>query len=83
LAHKLWVCTARKTKLESDALGYTKIIEDSGGNVVADTCMVVSPLKKMGFGCTACNSGKAAKYLSSLQKQKVVFGDVEDIMFFS
>ncbi len=82
LAHKLWVCTARKTKIESDDLGYTKIIEDAGGNVVADTCIVVSPLKKMGFGCTACNSGKAAKYLSSLQKQSVVFGDVEDIIFF-
>ena len=83
ILNKLWVCTARKTKLESDSLGYTKIIENAGGNVVADTCMVVSPLNKMGYKCTACNSGKAAKYLSSLQKQKVVFGDIEDIILLS
>lgn len=82
LKHKLWVCTARKIKQESDELGYTKIIEDAGGNVVADTCMVVSPIKEMGFDCTACNSGKATKYLQSLGKQKVVFGDIDDIVTF-
>ncbi|MFA5108228.1 MAG: aconitase X catalytic domain-containing protein [Candidatus Micrarchaeia archaeon] len=80
IAHKLWVCTAKKTKELSDVQGFTKIIETAGGLVVADTCMVVSPLNQMGFKCTACNSGKAAKYLASLQKQKVVFGDIEDII---
>lgn len=82
IQNKLWVCTAKKTKLLADEQGYTKTIEDAGGNVVADTCMVVSPLNQMGYKCTACNSGKAAKYLSSLQKQKVVFGDIEDIIIF-
>ena len=80
LAHNLWVCTARKTKELADELGYTKTIEEAGGNIVADTCMVVSPLNQMGYKCTACNSGKAAKYLSSLQKQNVVFGDISDII---
>ena len=80
ISHKLWVCTARKTKELSDGQGFTKLIEDAGGFVVADTCMVVSPLNRMGYKCTACNSGKAAKYLSSLQKQKVVFGDIGDII---
>lgn len=80
IANKLWICTSKKTKEIATAQGYTQIIEQAGGNVVADTCMVVSPLKEMGFNCTACNSGKAAKYLASLQKQKVVFGDIEDII---
>jgi len=80
ISNKLWVCTAKKTKLLADEQGYTQIIEQAGGNVVSDTCMVVSPLNQMGYKCTACNSGKAAKYLSSLQKQKVVFGDIEDII---
>ncbi|MFH1307181.1 MAG: aconitase X catalytic domain-containing protein [Candidatus Micrarchaeota archaeon] len=77
---ELWVCAARKTKQKAAELGYVKIIEDAGGIVVADTCMVVSPLTDMGFSCTGCNSGKAAKYLQSLGKQKVVFGDIDDII---
>ena len=47
---------------------------------MADTCMVVCPLKEMGFTCTATNSGKGGKYLSTMQQQKVVFGDVDDIV---
>ena len=80
VAHQLWVCTARETKQKADRLGYTKTIEEAGGFVVADTCMVVCPLKEMGFNITACNSGKAAKYLATSQQQKVVFGDVDDIL---
>jgi len=76
----LWVCTARQTKEKADALGYTKTIEAAGGKVVADTCMVVCPLQEMGYNTTACNSGKAAKYLSSLCKQKVIYGDIGDII---
>lgn len=76
----LWVCTARRTKELSDKLGYTKIINAAGGRVVADTCMVVCPLEEMGYKVTGCNSGKAAKYLSSLCRQKVVFGDVGDLV---
>ncbi len=77
---ELWVCTARQTKEKADRAGYTASIEAAGGRVVADTCMVVCPLGEMGFRTTACNSGKAAKYLSTLQKQKVVYGDVGDII---
>lgn len=80
LARMLWVCTAKETKKAADRLGYTAAIESAGGLVVADTCMVVCPLKEMGVSTTACNSGKAAKYLASLQGQKVVYGDVDDIL---
>ena len=81
IACKLWVCTARQTKEKADKAGYTATIKQAGGLVVADTCMVVCPLEEMGFHTTACNSGKAAKYLQNLQRQKVVFGDIGDIIF--
>ncbi|MCX6770475.1 MAG: aconitase X catalytic domain-containing protein [Candidatus Micrarchaeota archaeon] len=80
LATKLWVCTARKTKEAADKAGFTRTIEQAGGNVVADTCMVVCPLEEMGITHAACNSGKAAKYLTNMFKRKVVYGDVEDIV---
>jgi len=80
LKTKLWVCTARKTKEAADKAGFTREIEQAGGNVVADTCMVVCPLEEMGITHAACNSGKAAKYLTNMFKKKVVYGDVEDIV---
>jgi len=80
LKRKLWVCTARKIKTKADKLGLTRIIEGAGGRVVSDTCMVVSPLEEMGFKRTAVNSGKAAHYLPSFCKQKVLFGSLKDIL---
>ena len=80
LKTKLWVCTARKTKEAADKAGFTRAIEQAGGNVVADTCMVVCPLEEMGFSHAACNSGKAAKYLTNMFKRKVVYGDIGDIV---
>lgn len=42
--------------------------------------MVVCPIGDMGHKITATNSGKAAKYLPTMNKQKVVFGSVDDIV---
>ncbi|MFH0885168.1 MAG: aconitase X catalytic domain-containing protein [Candidatus Micrarchaeota archaeon] len=78
---EFWVCTSRKTAEEASRLGYGKTIEEAGGLVVADTCMVVCPLEEMGYVVTGTNSGKAAAYLPNLCKQKVAFGDIEDILF--
>lgn len=80
LETRLWVCTARKIKEAADKAGFTREIEAAGGNVVADTCMVVCPLEEMGMKHAACNSGKAAKYLTNMFKRKVVYGDVGDII---
>ncbi len=35
---KLWVDTARGTKGNADAMGYTQIIEEAGGEILCDTC---------------------------------------------
>jgi predicted aconitase len=78
---EFWVCTSRQLKEEANRLGYTKTIEGAGGRVVADTCMVVCPLERMGYNVTGTNSGKAAKYLPSLCRQKVAFGKLEDILY--
>ena len=49
LANELWVCTSISVKAASDRMGYTKIIEKAGGQVVCDTCMVVAPIEEMDF----------------------------------
>ncbi len=80
LKKPLWICTSRSVKEVAIRMGLSKIIEDSGGKIVADTCMVVSPIEKMGFKTTAINSGKAANYLPSFCKQNVVFGRMDDLI---
>lgn len=80
LKKPLWVCTSRMMKEAANRMGYTETIEKAGGRVVADTCMVVSPIEKMGFETTACTSGKAAQYLPGFCKQKVVFNNAETLI---
>ena len=67
-------------KEAADRMGFTQIIEQSGGYIVADTCMVVSPIEKMGIKTTGVNSGKAANYLPGFCKQEVVFGNIETLI---
>ncbi|MGC1120922.1 MAG: aconitase X catalytic domain-containing protein [Candidatus Methanofastidiosia archaeon] len=80
LRKPLWVCTSRVMKEAANRMGYTEAIEKAGGRIVADTCMVVSPIEAMGYKVTGCNSGKAAQYLPGFCKQKVVFKDTESLV---
>ncbi len=80
LSCKLWVCTSKIIKEKSKNLGYLTIIEKAGGKIIADTCMVVCPIEEIGYKITGVNSGKAAKYLPSFNKQKVVFKDLKKII---
>ena len=80
LKKTLWIFTSRFTKELSYELGYGKIIEESGGKIVSDTCMVVSPIESMGFRVIGVNSGKAANYLPTLCKCKVVLGSIKELI---
>jgi hypothetical protein len=80
LKKPVWICTSRVMKEAANRAGLTEVIERAGGKVVADTCMVVSPIERMRFKCTAVNSGKAANYLPSFCKQKVVFNNIDELL---
>ena len=80
LKKPLWVCTSRMVKEASNRMGFTQTIEAAGGKVVADTCMVVSPIEDMGYKTTAVNSGKAANYLPGFCKQNVVFTKLDTLI---
>ena len=60
---KLWVFTSRG--VYGEAGEYVKTIEDAGGRVYRDTCMVVAPVEEMGWKQVATNSFKAAHYMAS------------------
>ncbi len=80
LKRPVWICTSRVMKEAAVRMGYEEKIEKAGGKIVADTCMVVSPIEEMGYGTTGVNSGKAANYLPGFCQQKVVFHNVDELL---
>lgn len=80
LSIPLWVCTSISVKAASDRMGYTKIIEDAGGKVVCDTCMVVSPIEDLGFKVIGVDSAKAANYVPTMCGLDVVYDEVENLI---
>jgi predicted aconitase len=66
LKRRLWVFTSRGVYDEAARRGHVATIESGGGKVFRDTCMVVAPLREMGWRDVATNSCKAAHYASSM-----------------
>jgi predicted aconitase len=74
---RLWVTMAREARVEAERAGAVAALEALGGQVVADTCLVVAPIKDMGFRRMATPSGKGAYYASSQSGLAVRYGSVE------
>jgi hypothetical protein len=72
---ELWITTSKH--ISEKARNYVKIIEQSGGKVLNDTCLVVAPVEDFGFKNLATNSGKAAFYAPTYSKLNVRFGSLE------
>ncbi len=76
---ELWVSVSRAVaERNPDAV---RTIEEFGGLVLRDTCMVVSPIEER-FHSTAVNSGKAAYYLpkESFCRQCIRFRPLEELV---
>jgi len=73
----LWVTTAKKTRDLAVQMGLIKTIEQAGGKVLSDTCMVVAPVEHFGFKNLATNTGKGAKYAPSHCNLNTRFGNLE------
>ena len=82
IQNKLWICTSVAVKASADRMGYTTTIENAGGNIVCDTCMVVAPIEDMGFKVIGVNSAKAANYIPSMCGLEVRYDDVENLIQF-
>jgi predicted aconitase len=61
---ELWVCTSRHVK--ELAKTYVDIIELAGGNVLCDTCVLVTWVKDLGIDNVVTNSAKTAFYAPTL-----------------
>ena len=74
---RLWVTTAREVRAEAARAGLVAALEALGGQVIADTCLVVAPVKELGFRRMATPSGKGAYYAPSQSGLAVRYGSVE------
>jgi predicted aconitase len=73
----LWVTMAREMRTEAEKAGLVQALEGSGGRVVADTCLVVAPVRELGFRRMATPSGKGAYYAPSHSGLAVRYGPLE------
>ncbi|MHA2406874.1 MAG: aconitase X [Candidatus Ranarchaeia archaeon] len=74
---EMWITTARPTKLVSDQMGFTKMIEDSGAKIAADTCCVVAPIKGR-FTGLATDSAKGCYYGSGRHRFDIKLMSIDD-----
>jgi predicted aconitase len=77
---KLWITTARETRVRAQEKGLVERIEAAGGRVVADTCLVVAPIEELGLQSMATNSAKAAFYAPTHSGLVVRFGRLEQCL---
>ena len=75
---RLWITTARSTQQAALRAGLVARIEAAGGQVVADTCLVVAPVAGLGVRTMATNSAKMAFYTPSHSGLAVRFGSLEE-----
>jgi hypothetical protein len=61
---EVWVCTSQTVRNMALRSGEVQAIEKAWAKVVADTCMVLAPIREMGFRNMATDSAKAQFYVS-------------------
>ncbi len=76
LSTRLWVTSSRE--IINRAGKAVEAVEEAGGLVLADTCLVVAPVEALGIKRVATNSAKAAFYLPSWAGVQVVFAPLEE-----
>ena len=79
---RLWVMTAHSIRASAERLGYAKVIENSGGELFTDGCLLtyyvdVYFIEKPNLERVATNSVKQALGARKCFGSKVFFGDTE------
>ncbi|MBN1319016.1 MAG: aconitase X catalytic domain-containing protein [Anaerolineales bacterium] len=74
----VWITTSRQVREAAVDAGYVEAIEAAGGQVVADTCVVVAPVGGR-YRTMATLSGKGAYYAPSYLNMNVRYGSWEQL----
>ena len=82
IRNELWICTSVNIKAAAERMGYLQAIEEAGGHIVCDTCMVVAPIEDLGYKVIGVNSAKAANYVPNMGGIDVVYDEAENLIQF-
>lgn len=74
----IYACTGRHVIAELEQQDRRRGLEDAGVRIIADTCVVVTPVIEARGGVLMTNSGKFAHYSPSLIGHEVVFGSLAE-----
>jgi len=74
----VWITTGRRVREQAETAGYVAAIETAGGQVVADTCVVVAPVGGR-YKTMATLSAKGGYYAPSYLGMKVRYGTWEQL----
>jgi hypothetical protein len=74
----VWITTSRRVREEAEKAGHVAAIEAAGGEVVADTCMVVAPVGGR-YKTMATLSAKGGYYAPSYLGMNVRYGSWEQL----
>ena len=73
-----YVCTSRGQVARLEEEGRLEPLLSAGVEIVADTCVVVTPILDAGGGALMTNSGKFAHYTPANTGYEVIYGSLED-----
>ncbi|MEA3309685.1 MAG: aconitase X catalytic domain-containing protein [Chloroflexota bacterium] len=74
----LWVTCARPVKEAATKQGFTASIEAAGGQLFADACLAIAPVRALGFKAVGTVSAKGAFYLRNLTGVQVQLKRMEE-----
>jgi len=72
------VTTSREMAALADKAGFLSILEDFGGNITLDTCILATPMLPPQIQLLMTNSAKYSYYAPGLLGAQVTFGSMED-----
>lgn len=72
-----WIFTTLEIENLMDRMGIGKQLKDAGIRIMAQTCLVISPLVG-DYKTLMTNSGKKASYLPSEHDVELIYGSIED-----
>ena len=75
-----WIFASEAVRQAAAGADLAKELKKTGVSLLADTCMVVAPMKEMGIRTIATDSGKAAHYMPSHHGIGVYFGSTEECL---
>lgn len=78
VALPFYACVGRHVIKALDANGARARLEAAGVTLVADTCVVVTPILKGSSGVLMTNSGKFAHYAPGATRHETIFGSLAD-----